>query len=98
MSAKEIFDSDIFGIHKLPHRTRDYGAGSETNINRGAAAALWNYVMSSFKDTVASARTLQPDSERLFRALNAVSTDVNREEIKEFGVRTLATSGQRQAD
>lgn len=94
MSAKETFDSDIFGIHKLPHRTRDYGAGSETNINRGAAAALWNYVMSSFKDTVASARTLQPDSERLFRALNAVSTDVNREEIKEFGVRTLATSGK----
>lgn len=94
MSAKEIFDSDIFGIHKLPHRTRDYGAGSETNINEDAAAALWNYVMSSYKDTVASARTLQPDSERLFRALNAVSTDVNREEIKEFGVRTLATSGK----
>jgi hypothetical protein len=94
MSAKEIFDSDIFGIHKLPHRTRDYGAGSETNINRGAAAALWNYVMSSYKDTVASARALPPDSERLFTAPQAVSTEGNRQQIEKFGARMIASSGQ----
>jgi hypothetical protein len=94
MSAKEIFDSDIFGIHKLPHRTRDYGAGSETNINRGAAAALWNYVMSSYKDTVASARALPPDSERLFTAPQAVSSEGNRQQIEKFGARMIAPSGQ----
>lgn len=60
-NANKLFNSDIFGFDRLPHCTRDFNAGTETAVDRDAAAALWNFVMLAAKDTVSFA--LDEDSD-----------------------------------